>query len=100
MATAPVSVERRVATLESNLGRAIKEMDTALRALEVGSREVLAEIVRTIAPLRSEREAIVTKLSKKAASMARQNRRGSQFIEGLLRQIQPRRPATRPQADG
>ncbi len=99
MATAPLSVEQRLMRIEGELGRVTKEADSALRAIEIANRGVLVEIVRAIAPSGEKREEILSKLSKRAETLARKNLRGSQFITSLIRDLQPRRRVRRPQAD-
>ena len=99
MATALLTDKQRLAKLQRDLGRVIKETDSASRALEIANRRVLVEIIRTIAPSPEKREEILSKLSKRSANLARQNLRGSQFITSLIRDLQPRRRASRPQAD-
>ncbi len=91
MATAPLSVEQRLARVERRFDGVIKERDSALRALEIANRGVLVEIVRAIAPSGEKREEILSKLSKRAETLARKNLRGSQFITSLIRELQPRR---------
>ncbi len=99
MATAPLSVEQRLARVERRFDGVIKERDSAFRALEIANRGVLVEIVRAIAPSGEKREEILSKLSRRAGNLARRNLRGSQFITSLIRDLQPRRRVSRPQAD-
>ncbi len=99
MATTPLTDKQRLIRVEKELRSMTRNADSALRALEIANRGILVEIIRAIAPLPEKREEILSKLSKRSETLARRNLRGSQFITSLIQDLQPRRRASRPQAE-